>query len=75
MRDFILSDTGFMGNSSYNAALTAAGYPVVSTTATLTTFSFFKPNTNTTFVKLCVLAPLDNSTWNFTLLNITPGGC
>ena len=66
----ILFDTGFMGNSSYNSALTALGYSVVTTNALTTSFTFFKPNSNTTFIKLSVLAPLENSTWNFKLKEI-----
>jgi hypothetical protein len=76
----VLFDTGFRGDPSYNDDLAALGYPPVvgsavdTLTAWNTTNGYVSPTdpNNTWYVMLCVVAPLENSTWRITTDELIP---
>lgn len=59
----VSASSGFIGNASYNAALTAIGYPVVAGTGT-GRLSTFKSAEFPTHARLVINSPLTNTSWN-----------
>lgn len=64
-------DTGFVGSSSWNSALTALGYPPVSGGIT-GTHTFTKPAGNSWYITVNSFTPFDYSTWVFNVDNVIP---
>jgi hypothetical protein len=60
----LVIDTGFRGDSSYNAQLNALGYPNVSGPGSGVT-SFTKPNASPQTCLVVVTAPLTGTAWEF----------
>jgi len=65
------ADTGFVGNSSWNDALTAAGYPPVSGPITGTA-TFKKPEGGSWYLDLEAFTPFVDSSWVFSVEDVVP---
>lgn len=60
-----ISSSCFIGDTSYNAALTALGYAPITTTALTGTLAITKGNETPNNIKIVVESPFDNAEWQF----------
>jgi len=62
-----ISSSCFIGDTSYNAALTALGYAPITTTALTGTLAITKGNETPNNIKIVVESPFDNAEWQFAI--------
>lgn len=60
-----ITSSCFIGNETYNAALTALGYAPINTTALSGTLNITKGNATPADIKIMVEAPIEDSNWQF----------